>query len=432
MQRAGDAPIFADGVGRWPVIAFSHGLGGSPLGSGYLDFIVRFASYGYVVVAPFHGDPRFAKVKLEGVVDVLRSLVEFPRFIAMQAVRPLGLVATLDLALTHPHWRDRVDAGRIGGFGASLGGETMMLAGGAALTTTVGQSSKRVLIEPRLKAAVGYVPYFGQSILPAFGRDQRGVDGVALPYLAIAGGADLLAPVAQIEDGLVRLGSTRQLVVLSGTVHGLEPTDAPDIFTWSLVFLDGQVKGDPIARAASARMATVAGGNDDRSVLDYSAPSPPTGVQRMVVEYRNDSLDHYFLTADARRGGDARRGCRRSRLEANRDGIQGQRPRRAAGAARVPLLRHAGRGPELALLHGRRGRVREGPGRPDLDVRGIAFAVEVAGDGVCPEGRVPVTRLYNDGKGGQANHRYLTSRSEIERMTGERWRIEGPVFCALP
>ena len=85
----------------------------------------------------------------------------------------------------------------------------MMLAGGAALTTTVGQSSKRVLIEPRLKAAVGYVPYFGQSILPAFGRDQRGVDGVALPYLAIAGGADLLAPVAQIEDGMVRLGSTR-------------------------------------------------------------------------------------------------------------------------------------------------------------------------------------------------------------------------------
>ena len=90
MQRAGDAPIFADGVERWPVIAFSHGLGGSPLGSGYLDFIVQFASYGYVVVAPFHGDPRFAKVKLEGVVDVLRRSSSSRRFVAMQAVRPLG------------------------------------------------------------------------------------------------------------------------------------------------------------------------------------------------------------------------------------------------------------------------------------------------------------------------------------------------------
>ena len=69
---------------------------------------------------------------------------------------------------------------------------------------------------------------------------------------------------------------------------------------------------------------------------------------------------------------------------------------------------------------------------PDWTFEAIAFAVEAAGVGVCPEGRVPVTRLYNDGKGGQANHRYLTSRSEIERMTGERWRIEGPVFCALP
>ena len=432
MQRAGDAPIFADGVERWPVIAFSHGLGGSPLGSGYLDFIVQFASYGYVVVAPFHGDPRFAKVKLEGVVDVLRSLVEFPRFVAMQAVRPLGLVATLDLALTHPHWRDRVDAGRIGGFGASLGGETMMLAGGAALTTTVGQASKRVLFEPRLKAAVGYVPYFGQSILPAFGRDQRGVDGVALPYLAIAGGADLLAPVAQIEDGVVRLGSTRQLVVLAGTVHGLEPTDAPDIFTWSLVFLDGQVKGDPIARAAAARMAKVAGGNDDRSVFDYSAPSPPTGVQRTVIEYRNDSLDHYFLTADADEA---------AMLDAGsvvpgwtRTGMAFKASERGAvpGLPACRFFGTPGVGPNSHFYTVDAAECAKVRSNPDWTFEAIAFAVEAAGVGVCPEGRVPVTRLYNDGKGGQANHRYLTSRSEIERMTGERWRIEGPVFCALP
>lgn len=62
----------------------------------------------------------------------------------------------------------------------------------------------------------------------------------------------------------------------------------------------------------------------------------------------------------------------------------------------------------------------------------FAFAVEPAGIGVCPEGRVPVTRLYNDGKDGQANHRYLTSRSETARMRDERWIVEGPVFCSLP
>jgi hypothetical protein len=39
-----------------------------------------------------------------------------------------------DLLLAHPHWRERVDPARVGGFGASQGGETLMLMGGAALT----------------------------------------------------------------------------------------------------------------------------------------------------------------------------------------------------------------------------------------------------------------------------------------------------------
>jgi len=43
-----------------------------------------------------------------------------------------------------------------------------------------------------------------------------------------------------------------------------------------------------------------------------------------------------------------------------------------------------------------------------------------------------VVRMYNNGKGGQANHRYLTSHSEIGDMLGEGWIIEGPVFCAIP
>ena len=33
----------------------------------------------------------------------------------------------------------------------------------------------------RLKAAVGYVPYFGYPFFPAFGRDKHGLDNVVLP-----------------------------------------------------------------------------------------------------------------------------------------------------------------------------------------------------------------------------------------------------------
>jgi len=50
----------------------------------------------------------------------------------------------------------------------------------------------------------------------------------------------------------------------------------------------------------------------------------------------------------------------------------------------------------------------------------------------CPADRVPVIRLYNNGKGGQANHRYSTSHSVIGDMLGQGWIIEGAVFCGLP
>ena len=140
----------------------------------------------------------------------------------MQAVRPLSLSAALDAVLNHPDFRDHVDASNVVGFGASQGGESLLLMAGAALTTTLGQSSSRVTLDPRLKAAVGYVPYFGIDVYPAFGRDLKGLDGVTLPYLAISGTADTTAPISVTERGMKRLTNTRQLVALTDLVHGFD------------------------------------------------------------------------------------------------------------------------------------------------------------------------------------------------------------------
>jgi hypothetical protein len=64
---------------------------------------------------------------------------------------------------------------------------------------------------------------------------------------------------------------------------------------------------------------------------------------------------------------------------------------------------------------------------------GLVFRTEAPdGIGACSADRVPVIRMYNNGKGGQANHRYLTSHSEIGAMLGEGWIVEGPVFCTPP
>ena len=248
MQTGADPPIFADATARYPVIAFSHGLGGSPLSNDYLTALINFASYGYVVIAPFHGDPRFSDLRIDDLSDVARVLTHLQDFVALQSLRPLSITVALDLVLAHPQWRDHLDTSQIGGFGASMGGETMMLLAGAGLTTSLGFAWTTVEVDRRIKAAVGYVPYFGQVFLPAFGRDQHGLDSVTMPFLAIAGTADTTAPLSETQQGVMRLAGTRELVTLSGVRHGFDEPSSNDIYTWTLTFFAAEVRGDPAAR----------------------------------------------------------------------------------------------------------------------------------------------------------------------------------------
>ena len=63
---------------------------------------------------------------------------------------------------------------------------------------------------------------------------------------------------------------------------------------------------------------------------------------------------------------------------------------------------------------------------------GLAFNADTPIGGDCTDDRIPVLRMYNNGMGGQANHRYTTSRSEVRQMQANGWILEGPVFCAIP
>ena len=155
MQRGGEAPLWPDATTRYPVLIFSHGYRSSPLSNDHLYAMTVFASFGYVVAAPFHADATFSDLKLEDFGDVFYLLTHLENFLAMQALRPLALSATIDLLLAQPQWRDRVDAAQIGGFGASMGGESLLLMAGAGLTTSIGQSWTQITNDPRLKAAVG-------------------------------------------------------------------------------------------------------------------------------------------------------------------------------------------------------------------------------------------------------------------------------------
>ena len=272
MQTGSDAPLFADASVRYPVAAFSHGYLDSPINSNhYMLTLSVMASHGYVVIAPFHGDARFSNLRIDNLGDAIAVASNLENFTAMQALRPLSISAALDLVLAHPQWKDHIDETQIGGFGASMGGETMLLLGGAGLTTSyfdLGASWKQVTRDTRIKAAVGYVPYFGQPILPAFGRDQHGLDGINLPYLGMSGTVDTTAPIIETQIGMSRLTGFRRLVALPGVTHGFDDAATNDIFTWLLTFLDAEVRGNPEAISRLSTMGSVAGGVDD-SVLLY-------------------------------------------------------------------------------------------------------------------------------------------------------------------
>ncbi len=275
MQLGAEAPLLPDATTRFPLLLFSHGLNGSPLSGDDIQALVVLASFGYVVAAPFHGDPRFLDLSVDNLGDVGYVLLHLRDFLALQALRPLSLSATIDLLLASPQWRDHVDASKIGAFGASMGGESTLLMAGAGLTSSLGQSWSTVTRDVRLRAAVGYVPYFGQPLFPAFGRDQHGLDGVALPYLAISGTADTTAPIAATLQGINQLAGPRELVALVGVTHGFDVASTNDIFTWTLTFLDAEVRGDPAALGKLLSMASVAGGGDDYVVVAYNGAAPP-------------------------------------------------------------------------------------------------------------------------------------------------------------
>lgn len=433
MQRGGDAPIFPAGSGRFPVVLYSHGLSGSPISGDYIQSVKQVATWGYVTVAVFHGDLRFADLELDGFKDYLYALLNLRDFVAMQAVRPLSLSWALDAVLDHPDFRDHVDAGHVGGFGASLGGESLLLMAGAQLTTSLGQSSKQVTLDPRLKAAVGYVPYFGIDLYPAFGRDLRGLDGVTLPYLALSGTADTTAPLSVVERGMRRLAGTRQLVALTGLRHGYDPAYARELDTWMFTFLAGQLTPNDVTRAASARMTSVAGGSEDVQRLDYMAPLPVPGPgQAAVVEYYNAALDHYFVTAEM---------AETAMLDAGvvvpgwgRTGLAfKERPAGSQfGLAACRFFGTPPSGPNSHFYTIEAAECAKVKADPLWTYEGIAFNAQPPDAGDCGSDRIPVLRLYNDGMGGQANHRYTTSRSEARQMKANGWIVEGIVFCAIP
>lgn len=433
---AGDTTVPA----RLPLIVYSHGLSGSPIGKGYINVMVQLAAQGYMVAAVFHGDPRFSRVRIEDLSDFTFALLNFDRVVEMQLLRPVALKAMLDTVLSRPGFARGIDPERIGGFGASMGGAAMAHLLGARITATVGLHCEDTETDARIKAAVGFVPYAGYSLLPAFCDDQSGAQGVNRPYLAMSGTADNTAPAHMMRQAVNRFSSSAYFVEMIGGEHELRPEDAGDVLTWTLTFLNAYLGAphDPGAMARLIRMRGVQGGREDNLLVDVHIPFANTGGEVRAVEFHNTILDHYFVAAGPSEVAGILAGAAGQGWVATGQSFKAwlQMPPDTFVAA-APVCRFYGApagGPNSHFFTAESSECELVKRSGGWFYEGIGFHIRPVGsDGRCPDGLLAVNRAYNMGfPRNDSNHRFSTSDSTMREMQRRGWVIEGAVMCARP
>ena len=430
------------GPQKLPLIVYSHGLSGSPIGKGYIDVMVQLAAQGYMVAAIFHGDARFSRVRLEDFGDYFYALTQFDRVAEMMLLRPVSLKAMTDMLLTNAGYAPGIDPDRIGGFGASMGGQAMMNLLGARLTTTIGLHCDPTVQDPRIKAAVGYVPYSGQTFLPAFCDGQRGAEAVTRPFLAITGSADTTAPEKLTQQAVNLFKGSRYVVSLAGGEHELRPQDAGDLVTWMITFLNAYLDVPVLGQSSMARlikMAQVSGGREDSVQVDVHVPTSfvASNFERPAVEFYNTVLNHYFiagsqfevdyiLAGKAGPGWELTNESHKVYLDTPNIGQPVNQVCRFYGVPAGGPNSHFFAADSTACEAVKR--------MGGWAYEGLAFRViPQLATGKCASGMLEVRRAYNDrAKVNDSNHRYSTSDSTMREMARRNWAVEGTAWCAFP
>jgi len=222
-----DLEVAIDGApeaGAHPLIAISHGTGGSNLG--HHDTAIYLARHGFVVITPMHPGDNFQDTSAYGTDAQLFG-------------RPRHIKAVLDAVVAHPVFGRVVDTARIGVAGMSAGGYTaLVLVGGkpdfAKLAVycreqpddpwICGRGPKNggppavsdwaVVRDLRIKSAVLMAPALG----PAF--DQAGLADVRVPIRLYRPEADeVLRHPYNAERVRMMLPRAPEYVVLPGAGH---------------------------------------------------------------------------------------------------------------------------------------------------------------------------------------------------------------------
>ncbi len=185
--------FYPNDSGKYPVIVFSHGAGGS---QNCCDGLTRhWATYGYVTIQPTHDDSAIQRRNAgEENIQFTKAVRDALKNPAHWESRPLDISYVLDvlpnLGNRIPGLIGKIDTDRIGVGGHSMGSYTAEAIAGA-LIDLPGHPG-RSFEDPRVKAVLCLSPQGpGQ-----FGLNEHSFDQMALPYMGITGSLDSLGPVA--------------------------------------------------------------------------------------------------------------------------------------------------------------------------------------------------------------------------------------------
>lgn len=208
LSVAKDGPIRGTGL---PVVLISHGNDGSALS--HVDLAMELASAGYVVAAPTHAGDNFAE----------RSRQNSPALFSQRAEQ---MRATLDFVLGDWNGAASTDATRVGAYGLSAGGFTVLtLAGGKPDMSAIADHCRRApefickvlahVKSPLLESGGGAGEFTADARIRAaavaapglgFTFADGGLSGVHVPVQVWSGDRDELVPFATntkiVQDGL--------------------------------------------------------------------------------------------------------------------------------------------------------------------------------------------------------------------------------------
>jgi predicted dienelactone hydrolase len=249
------------GSGPFPVILFSHGLGGSRDGYEYLG--EYWASHGYVSVHLQHLGSDDAVWRDAGLLKAKRAMQKSAANPQNAINRPLDISFAIDelerLNRDASPWRHRLDLDRIGVAGHSFGAFTALASAGQRFQPGVAKDSS--LADPRIKAAI---PMSAPTPKNKSRLDEV-YAGVKIPCLHMTGTKDS-SPIGDTTAEERRLpfdhckNSDQFLItfkdgdhmIFSGRTTRKNPSDEKFqqlIQQSSTAFWDAYLRGDPKAKS---------------------------------------------------------------------------------------------------------------------------------------------------------------------------------------